>query len=286
MWSCLGPLKTYLPVYLAGILVHFLVALVMARRLRLTWPVPILVSLSYLFGMIVGAKALFDIQRGIFSLSNLFSLDHYMRGGMWGGPLAYLVWAVPLVLVVSRSRPAAMDLIALATPIPLAIAKVACLCNACCYGKPSGLPWAVTFPAGDIPAPQGVPLHPTQIYEIVVLAVAGIVLYRMDRPRWRGTLLFWFLAVYGIGRSLTEMFRGDLAQQPCWGPFTQSQWLCAAASVVSVGILLAHRRRIQRNERPSSPPARQPAPAGYDCKAPSPSARPVEEESSGPIPPL
>jgi phosphatidylglycerol:prolipoprotein diacylglycerol transferase len=147
------------------------------------------------------------------------------------------------VLVLSADRRAALDLVALATPVPMAIAKIACLCNGCCYGRPSGLSWAITFPAGSGIAPAGAPLHPTQVYEMLVLGLAAIVLYRVNQPRWRGTLLFWFLAVYGIGRPLTGLFRGDLAKQALWGPFTQSQWLCAAAGGLSICVLLLHRRR-------------------------------------------
>lgn len=246
MWPCLGPIKTYGPVYFAGIVVHFVTALLIARRLRLKWPVPLLASVCYLLGMTVGAKILFDIRAGIFSLGNLVSAEHYMRGGMWGGPLVYLGLAVPLMLVLSRDRRAAIDLVALAAPIPMAIAKVACLCNGCCHGRPTGLPWAITFPESGRSAPAGVPLHPTQLYEMLVLVLVAVVLYLVNQPRRRGTLLFWFLAVYGIGRPLTECFRGDLAKQVLWGPFTQSQWLCAAAGGLSICILLAHHRRHRR----------------------------------------
>jgi len=258
MWPQLGLVKTYLPVYLASILAHFAVALLIARRLRLRWPIPLAVSTSYLLGMTAGAKALFDIQHGLFTFRSLLTAGHYLQGGMWGGPLAHLGMAIALAILLTRNRLAALDLIALSLPVPLAIAKVACLCNGCCHGKPTGLPWAVTFPPGQGPAPGGVPVHPTQVYEMLVLALAGVTLYRVNQPRWRGTLLLWFLAVYGIGRPLTELFRGDLARQLLWGPFTQSQWLCAVAGGISVCILLVCRRRSGPKQIPLPPAPQRP----------------------------
>ncbi|GMU20559.1 MAG: prolipoprotein diacylglyceryl transferase [Phycisphaerae bacterium] len=243
MWPYLGPVKTYGPVYLLSILVHVVVALLLARRMGLKLRIPLAISAAYLLGMTVGAKVLFDLQSGHFSFANLVSIEHYMKGGMWGGPLAYLALAVVFALALTGNRLAALDLTALALPIPLAIAKAACLCNGCCYGKPCKLPWAITFPAGDGPAPAGTPLHPTQVYEILMLMLITAVLYRVNTSRWRGTLLLWFLALYGIGRPLTEFFRGDLAHQPHWGLLTRSQWLCGMAGAISIAVLILSRCR-------------------------------------------
>ena len=242
MWPMLGPIKSYGPVYLAGIVLHLVLALVWARRLRLRGYLALVVSTCYLFGMIVGAKILFDIRAGGFSPGRLLTAEHWLQGGMWGGPLAYLAVAVPLMLMFSGNRRAAVDLVALAAPLPMLIAKVACLCNGCCYGKPSSLPWGISFPRGGSATPAGVPLHPTQIYEMLVLAVAAVVLARVNRPFWRGTLLLWFLAVYGLGRAAVECLRGDFKPDGFAGPLSHSQWLCLAASGVSAVVLaVCHR---------------------------------------------
>ena len=41
---------------------------------------------------------------------------------------------------------------------------------------------------------------------LMLLGAAGL-LFWVNRPRWRGTLLLWFVAAYGIGRLLTEFTR-------------------------------------------------------------------------------
>jgi phosphatidylglycerol---prolipoprotein diacylglyceryl transferase len=245
MWPMLGPVKSYAPIYLLGIVLHLLLALLWARKLRVRWYLALGVNACYLFGMIVGSKILHDIQKGALSWANLCSVAHWQQGGMWGGPLAYFAAAVPLALLLGRDRRTAVDLVALATPIPMLVAKIACLCNGCCHGQPTNLPWAMTFPANNGAGPAGVPVHPTQIYEMLVLVVTWAVLRWVNRPSWRGTLLLWFLAVYGVGRASTEFFRGDIKPEGSLGPLTYSQWLCLAASAVSVLSLLIYSRRSQ-----------------------------------------
>jgi phosphatidylglycerol:prolipoprotein diacylglycerol transferase len=125
----------------------------------------------------------------------------------------------------------------------MAVAKVACLCHGCCHGKPTRLPWAITYPDGAGAAPAGVPVHPTQAYELLVLAVAALILARVNRPFWRGTLIFWFLAIYGLGRVAVEFSRGDFKPESFLGPLTHSQWFCVAASAASIVVLAVYRRK-------------------------------------------
>jgi phosphatidylglycerol:prolipoprotein diacylglycerol transferase len=240
MWPRIGPIPTYSIFYIIGILSHYLISFLLAGRLGLRHRVWIAVSLCYNFGMIVGAKALYDIQHSQFDFGALLSISHYMQGGLWGGLLVYLCLSVPLVLVLTNHRWVALDLIALAIPIPWIFAKLGCLFNGCCYGRECSLPWAITFPEGAAGAPAGIPLHPTQIYEIlVVLCIIGVFL--ILKRRWgSGTMLLWFLILYGFGRAATEIWRGDIDHHLYIGPLTLSQLICLAAACVSIIMLLLH----------------------------------------------
>jgi phosphatidylglycerol:prolipoprotein diacylglycerol transferase len=250
MWPRLGSIPTYAVLYSVGILSHYLVCYLLSRRLGLRHRVWIAVSVFYNFGMIVGAKALYDLQHAQFDLRALLAGKHYLTGGLWGGLLAYLCLSVPLALMLSNRKGAALDLVALSIPIPWIFAKVGCLLNGCCYGRPSSLPWAITFPQGGAGAPAGVPLHPTQIYEILVVLAVAVVLVTLNRQRWQGTMLLWFLAVYGLGRAITEFWRGDVDHHTYVGPLTLSQLICFAAAGVSILGLYFLRRRCRQPENP------------------------------------
>jgi len=243
MWPRIGPIPTYGILYGIGILSHYLISYLLARRLGLRRRVWIAVSACYNVGMIIGAKALYDVQHGQLDLRALLSVNHYLKGGLWGGLLVYLCLSVPLALVLSRRRGAVLDLIALSIPIPWIFAKLGCLFNGCCYGQECSMPWAITFPEGATGIPAGVPLHPTQIYEVlVVLCILG-AFKMLKRERWQGTMLLWFLILYGLGRAATEVWRGDVDHHVYVGPLTLSQLVCLAAAAVSIlGLYFRHHR--------------------------------------------
>lgn len=212
-----------------------------ARRNALEWRVWFIVSVLFSVGRILGGKILYDIQHPQFDWQALFSAKHHVRGGYWGGLLAYLGLVVPAALLLTKRKRAALDLVALSIPVPFLLAKLGCLLNGCCYGRPSALPWAIVFPEASHGAPAGIPLHPTQIYEMVVMIVVLLVFSRCDRDRWRGSMLLWFVAIYGLGRALCEAFRGDFGRHIYFGPLTLSQLVCLGAVFASVGLLLGWR---------------------------------------------
>ena len=237
---------TYGICHLSGLVLYFLMARRAARRLELKRRVWIVAGVCYMLAMTVGAKALFDLRYGQFALGALLDPDHYRAGGLWGGLLAYFALAIPLVLLLTRHRRAGLDLVALAIPVPWIMGKVGCLLNGCCHGRPCSLPWAITFPEGARGAPAGVPLHPTQLYEVGIMLVLLGVFAMLRSDRWRGTKLLWFLWIYGFGRAATDFLRGD-NPAPILGPFTLTQVLCLSAAIVAldalVFIAMASRRR-------------------------------------------
>ena len=247
MWPSIGPVRLYGVLQLVGIILHFVVSWRIARCYGLRRRVWIAASVCYLLAMIVGAKVLFDLRHNILSLSALLDAKHWMRGGMWGGLLAYLILAVPVVLLLSRKRRAALDLVALAIPIPWIAAKLGCFLNGCCHGRPCSLPWAVTFPPGARGAPPGVPLHPSQLYEVGIMLILLLVFTRLKSDRWRGTRLLCFFAIYGFGRAATDFLRGDVESYLYPGLLTLTQLLCiipAVAALLAIAFLLHRQHRL------------------------------------------
>jgi len=112
----------------------------------------------------------------------------------------------------------------------LAIGRVGCFLNGCCYGGPCDLPWAVRFPDGTAPAAEypaagggSLPLHPAQLYAAIdaallaVLAIAYTPLARRD-----GEVFALALTLHPISRILLEVIRVD--EPPALGtPLSISQ---------------------------------------------------------------
>jgi phosphatidylglycerol:prolipoprotein diacylglycerol transferase len=230
---------------MAGVAAYLVISLIVARRLGLRWWFAAILSVAYALGMMVGAKAMYDCLHGQFSVVSLVNVKHYAEGGMWGGPLAFLALAVPLAWLIGRPRGLVLDCIALSLPVPMTLAKIGCLCQGCCYDGACAWPWAVRFPQ-DGTALAGVPIHPTQAYEILVLLCVPVVLVCLYRSRWRGLLLAWFLLLYGVGRSLTEVWRADKLQTWSLGPMSPSQIILIGTGVAAAMVVLASGRRGSR----------------------------------------
>jgi len=232
---------TYAVIYTLSMVVFMLLALWFCRQKKISLRNGVALGIYYIWSMNTGARILYDILNNRFIWSNYFDPAYYMEPGLWGGPLVYLAIAVTITLLLVRDRQNMLDIIVLALPVPMILAKVACFVNGCCYGAVSGLPWAVIFPEGgtERTAPAGVPLHPTQLYEILVLVVIAVVFMTLDQKRWRGTLLAWFVMLYGFGRPLAEFFRAPEKLNAIIGPLTLSQVICLSAAFISGIALIA-----------------------------------------------
>jgi phosphatidylglycerol:prolipoprotein diacylglycerol transferase len=255
MYPRIGPFPTYGILQLLGFIAHFLISRRVARRLGLRRRVWIAVSVCYIAAMIPGAKYLFHVRQLEFDPMVIFSAKHYMQGGLWGGLLAYFPLAIAATLLLARKKKAGLDLIAVALPIPWAMAKLGCLFNGCCHGKPCSLPWGIVFPEGAGSTPAGVPLHPTQVYEILLMALLVLVFRLLPSERWRGTMLLWFVGIYGIGRAAIDTFRGDADHLTYIGPITLTQLICLVAAAASIGVLLFfhHHRSVDSSKEGQTP---------------------------------
>jgi phosphatidylglycerol:prolipoprotein diacylglycerol transferase len=137
---------------------------------------------------------------------------------------AYL--GVELVKLVLGIRVKTGDDFAVPMALALAVGRWGCFFNGCCYGTPTSLPWGVDF--GD-----GVPRHPTQIYESLFHAFMAGVLIEIVRRGWlKYQRLKFYLLAYFAYRFLTEFIRPEPTG---WLDLTIYQWVAALASF---GLLL------------------------------------------------
>lgn len=240
MFFATGPIKLYTVAYALSVLSHIYFAQRWCRKLALPRQAGLWLSGCYLFGTAVGARILYDLLHRKFNPANYLHPSYYFSDGLWGGPLAYLFLASLFILVHGTRWRRTLDLMVLSLPMPMVLAKVACLFNGCCFGIPCDWPWCVTFPYGA-QAPAGIARHPTQAYEVIVLLFIWVVLITLERPRWSGLLTLWFVALYGVGRSFTEFFRVLNERSPSAGFLSTSQAICLAGAVIAVLLLWIYR---------------------------------------------
>jgi phosphatidylglycerol:prolipoprotein diacylglycerol transferase len=78
------------------------------------------------------------------------------------------------------------------------------------YGKPTSLPWGMSFPNGVVPTTQRV--HPTPLYEFFIWCILGAILWKFGSKvtagkKTNGEIFALYLILTGIARFLVEIIR-------------------------------------------------------------------------------
>ncbi len=144
-----------------------------------------------LVGGLVGARLYFVAEYWGEKVNSIGQVFRVWEGGLVfygcvvGGAVGFLLFRA------WRSFPilATLDALAPSVALGIAIGRVGCFLNGCCYGAPCPLPWlGVQFPKNSPPwlaehaqgliSPDAVwslPLHPTQLYS----AIDGLILWAL-----------------------------------------------------------------------------------------------------------
>ncbi len=141
-----------------------------------------------------------------------------------GIALAYL--SVEVTKLALGIRVKTGDDYALPLALALAVGRWGCFFNGCCFGTTTTLPWAVAFH-------DGLPRHPTQIYESFFhLFMAAILLFLARKQILPTHRLQLYLIVYCFYRFLTEFIRPEPAWFLGW---TFYQWTSLAFAAALAG---------------------------------------------------
>ena len=144
---------------------------------------------------------------------------------------------VPLVQGLSAATPA------LATGH--AIGRIGCFLVGDDYGKPTQLPWGVAFPEG-LP-PTDIPVHPTQLYEAVLLIPLALLLIRWRSQHVADNLIVGrYLIMAGAIRFAIEFIR---INRRLIGPLTLAHMISLTAIAVGAATVLRHRWVTDPRER-------------------------------------
>lgn len=189
-------------------------------------------------GGVAGARLLFVVTYW----EETFSGQPWWHAlAVWQGGLVFhggLAGAAVAVVWFARRRQLPLWVLADALAPSLALGHVlgrlGCFMNGCCYGAPTGRPWAVRFPVEH--ETHGLPVHPTQLYEAglnLALYLALAALYR--RKRFDGEVFAVYLIAYACLRAGVEFFRGDYPKIMA-GWITPGHWTSLVVLAVGVGL--------------------------------------------------
>jgi len=192
---------------------------------------------------VLGSKALMLVEDWKYYSANpgtIFTLATLQAAGVfYGGFLAALAAAAWYIRRHRMPFLPTADAFVPGLLLGHAIGRMGCFAAGCCWGRPTGLPWAVTFSdpyAHDLVGVSlGVILHPAQLYEVAALLVLWGVMWPVARRRaFPGRLLSLYLILYGVARFALEFARDRAGSQMPFGLLSLSQLLAGLMAPAGV----------------------------------------------------
>ncbi len=237
-------------VYSYGVLLaaSYLLGLQLARIRARRWgldPNRVLdLGIYIIIAALVGAKLLLlvvDFDQFRSSPGEILTLVR--SGGVFYGGLILAV-AVAFWYILKHHLPfwTTCDVFAPGIAMGHVTGRLGCFAAGCCYGKPTTLPWGITFTnplaAANVGTPLGTPLHPTQLYEAgaeLVILMLLLSTERKGRP-FAGRTFWAYMLLYAISRFVIEFYRGD-PRGVVFGVLSTSQFISVVLAPLSLGML-------------------------------------------------
>jgi phosphatidylglycerol:prolipoprotein diacylglycerol transferase len=228
--------------FLAGIAV----SIQYAKKEKINKDIIFDLAIYVLVASIIGARLLYVAGQWDVYQDNLIEIVMLNKGGLvviggiLGAILATFFYAknkkIPFLKLFDICTPGTM--------LGLAIGRIGCLLNGCCFGVPADTFLSLSFPAGSLAnAYYGTTnLHPAQIYDAVLLFVSFLILMLLyNKKKYAGQIFFAGLLLYSIVRFLVESFRFSPMH---WLGLTPSQWMVVFFAIISSAFLFWHAKRI------------------------------------------
>ncbi len=166
----------------------------------------IIILVSLLAALV--SSLLFDtlfhsLKEGKFTIGTLTFI-----GALIGGVTTFLLLVKYFFKIENKNTREILNTFITGVVLAHAIGRIGCFLAGCCYGVPTDSFIGVVFPHGL--AHEKFPntaLYPTQLFEAIFLFILFFSLIGVKKIK--GKELPVYLTIYGLGRLIIELFRGD-----------------------------------------------------------------------------
>ncbi|MCJ7662782.1 MAG: prolipoprotein diacylglyceryl transferase [Desulfobacterales bacterium] len=211
------------------------------------------ITFYILLAALIGARLLFVLINFGEYADNPLAIFKIWEGGLvfYGGLLPAAAIGIWYIKRLGLPLWQVTDIFAPSLAIGHAFGRIGCFLAGCCYGEACALPWAVTFADPRSLAPQGIPVHPTQLYSSLSLfALFAFLVFLRKKKTFQGELFWSYIFCYSVGRFFLEFLRGDARGSALGGIFSTSQAIGIPLAGISVVMFLYLRKRgAQRHAR-------------------------------------
>ncbi|MCK4862951.1 MAG: prolipoprotein diacylglyceryl transferase [Dehalococcoidales bacterium] len=159
------------------------------------------------------------------------------------------------------------DMLAPGIILAQAIGRVGCTLNGCCFGTETDIFCAMIYTNPDSLGPLGIPVHPTQVYEIIYnLILFGVLLSLRNRFRPDGSLFLIYLTLYSVWRLGIDFIRDgtffignfhsswpsgvDFIQNhlPWLYKLHEAQWIAIVVLIITITLMGMRTRWVKKGE--------------------------------------
>jgi len=209
---------------------------------------------AILVSSIIGARLLYVIINWQFYAASPLDIFKVWEGGLvfYGGFILAFFVALRVVKKNALSVWKITDIMAPSVALGIALGRVGCFLNGCCYGARSDR-WGMVFPGRDNPpvfaqqvadglisssAACSLPVLPAQLYSALHGFIIFIILLALERHKRFDGFLFWVLVLlYSSGRFFIEGVR-YYEQAYMIGLLTVSQVISAGLFIIAMSVLI------------------------------------------------
>ena len=243
------PVFTYGVLLAAAYLLGLQFALVRARRAGLNPNRVMDLGIWIIISALIGAKLLLVIVDFNSFRNNPGELFTLMRSGgvFYGGLIAAVIVALWYLRRHRMPTWTVTDVFAPGIALGHVVGRLGCFFAGCCYGRPTDVPWAVTFTnrfaAENVGTPLHTALHPSQLYEAgaeLLILIVLLATERRGRP-FPGRTFWGYMLLYGISRFIIEIYRGD--PRGTVAMFSTSQFVSVILVPLAIVMLIVLGRR-------------------------------------------
>lgn len=203
-----------------------------------------------------------EFRSNLLDIINPFQNGSVGIGGlvMYGGFIGALLAGVIYFKLKKVPFLPYADAIAPSIGLGIAITRIGCFLNGCCYGAPSHAhyPLSVNFPeispAGAYQhAMEAAGLYPSQIFESIGGLIIAIIIFAMGKRKpFEGFQLYLVGILYAILRFMIDFSR-YYGQDERLGGLSHNQIVCIALFIIFLGLTL--KEIIQKNQKANSTPS-------------------------------
>lgn len=244
----IGPLsiKTYGFLIAVGFMIGIFMASREAKRLNIDQQAILDMAFYLILGAIIGSRLFYVVTHPEYFRASPLDALKIWEGGLtfYGGFI--FAFAIAAFLIKKHRLPLfpTLDLFAPSLAVGIMFGRLGCFSAGCCYGRPCGLPWAVTFTDPRSLAQLNVPLHPTQLYAAGGAAITlAVLLYVKKRKTFHGELALLWVMLYSGFRLAEEFFRGGPRGDLVFGTFPASQVLAVLLLILAAALFPVLKKR-------------------------------------------